>query len=299
MIIVTGTKRSGTSMWMQILRGAGFAIVGEAFPRDWANTIREGNPLGFYESPLRRGIHLATNPDPCTGAYLCPTATRSVVVKVFVPGLLRTDLRFVHKVIATMRPFREYMASVERLYRMEHENRRAQRSAPTLPAAAITATRPMVAPVLAWWSENYGLLRDAALRRYPLHLVSYGRVLSEPAPRVRAALQFLGAGDEARARAQVRCDLQTQHGGRAEGPLFDAEAEAVFDELYARVHDGVRLDQAFFSRLDRTHARLMPRLQAEHARVSALRRTRQPRAPASSSSPTRPRPPASTNSARR
>ena len=115
MIIVTGTKRSGTSMWMQILRAAGFAIVCEAFPRDWASTIREGNPRGFYESPLRRGIHLATNPDPCTGAYLCPMATRTVAVKVFVPGLLRTDLRFVHKVIATIRPFREYMASVERL----------------------------------------------------------------------------------------------------------------------------------------------------------------------------------------
>ena len=55
MIIVTGTKRSGTSMWMQILKAAGFAIVGEACPRDWASTIREGNPLGFYESPLRRG----------------------------------------------------------------------------------------------------------------------------------------------------------------------------------------------------------------------------------------------------
>ena len=33
-----------------------------------------------------------------------------------------------HKVIATVRPWREYKASVERLYRMEHENREALRA---------------------------------------------------------------------------------------------------------------------------------------------------------------------------
>ena len=35
MIIVTGTKRSGTSMWMQILAAAGLPVFGEAFPRSW------------------------------------------------------------------------------------------------------------------------------------------------------------------------------------------------------------------------------------------------------------------------
>ena len=29
MVIVTGTRRSGTSMWMQILQAAGLPIVGE------------------------------------------------------------------------------------------------------------------------------------------------------------------------------------------------------------------------------------------------------------------------------
>jgi len=33
MHIVTGTKRSGTSMWMQLLRAAGFPPIGEALPR--------------------------------------------------------------------------------------------------------------------------------------------------------------------------------------------------------------------------------------------------------------------------
>ena len=32
MIFVSGTKRSGTSMWMQVLRAAGLPVLGEAFP---------------------------------------------------------------------------------------------------------------------------------------------------------------------------------------------------------------------------------------------------------------------------
>lgn len=285
MIIVTGTKRSGTSMWMQILKAAGYAIVGEAFPRDWAHTIRAGNRLGFYESPLRRGIYLATNPDPRTGEYLCPRATRDVAVKVFVPGLLRTELRFVHRVIATVRPWREYKSSVERLYRMEHQNREALRAARGLAPRRAVEPR-MIAPALSWWNENYGLLRDAALRRYPLYLVSYAQVLEEPLERVETALRFIGAGDVPRAAAQVRGELQTQHDAHSDldlhtdpceiGPVRDVAP--IFEELYARIHGSVRLDQAFFALLDRTHARLAPVIRAERARLQALRTVTAPEA---------------------
>ena len=282
MIIVTGTKRSGTSMWMQILKAAGYPIVGEPFPRDWAHTIRAGNRRGFYESPLRRGIYFATNPDPRTNQYLCPVATQNVAVKVFVPGLLRTDPSFVHRVIATVRPWREYKNSVERLYRMEHQNREALRRARGLVPREAGEPR-MIAPALAWWNENYGLLRDAMLRRYPLHLVSYAQVLSEPYRRVAAALAFVGAGDVTRAAAQVCRELQTQHADRVDGCSgsaaqqlggagFDHDAMAVADELYERIHGSVRLDQAFLTRMDRTHYRLMPVIRSEQARVQALRR---------------------------
>jgi len=274
MIIVTGTKRSGTSMWMQILKAAGYPIVGEAFPRDWGDTIRAGNRLGFYESPLRRGIYYATNPDPISGEYLCPRATQRVGVKVFVPGLLRSDLRFVHKVIATLRPWREHRDSVERLYRMESQHREAQRSARGL-APASPRSPCMMSPALGWWSHNYALLRDAALRRYPMHLVSYGRVLERPRASLEAALAFLGAGDVARAAAQVHRDLRTQYAPRppaAAEEELDPDTIVLFDELYARVHEGVRIDAAFFARLDRLHARLLPSIRADQARVQALRR---------------------------
>ena len=72
MFIVTGTKRSGTSMWMQILIAAGLPIIGEAFPMRWEQTIKAANPEGFYESHLRRGIYYRTNPHPKTAAYLFP-----------------------------------------------------------------------------------------------------------------------------------------------------------------------------------------------------------------------------------
>ena len=185
MIIVTGTKRSGTSMWMQILKAAGYAIVGEAFPRDWAETIRAGNPLGFFESPLRRGIYYATNPDRARASTCCPLATQSLAVKVFVPGLLRTDLKFIHKVIATVRPWREYKGSVERLYRMEHRSREALRARQGASAPRELSEPRLITQRWPGGTRTTGLLRDAAMRRYPLHLVSYTRVLEQPRARDR------------------------------------------------------------------------------------------------------------------
>ena len=65
MIFVSGTKRSGTSMWMQVLQAAGLPILGKAFPRNWGTgPLRDANPDGFYETLLRNGIYFATNPHP-------------------------------------------------------------------------------------------------------------------------------------------------------------------------------------------------------------------------------------------
>ena len=64
MIVVTGCKRSGTSLWMQILIAAGFPHIGKAFSKNWEKSIFEANPHGFYESIFRRGIHFMYNPHP-------------------------------------------------------------------------------------------------------------------------------------------------------------------------------------------------------------------------------------------
>jgi hypothetical protein len=279
MIIVTGTKRSGTSMWMQILKAAGYPILGEAFPRDWGETIREANAQGFYESPLRLGIYYATNPHPRTGAFLAPDETRRLVVKVFAVGLVKSDLAYVDKVLASMRPWREYKRSLERLYGMERDNKlakaqRAGRSAETVPEI------PTIAPVLEWWNDNYTLIRDALIRRYPLHMISYAAVLREPEQVVREALAWIGGGDIDAAVVAVQTALRTQHTDGADDGAsgLSPEHERLFDELYERVDQRAPLDAAFIDRLNDAHEQLAPRIAAAERQAREQRRRARERA---------------------
>ncbi len=168
MIIITGTKRSGTSMWMQILQAAGFQILGEAFPARWDRSIQEANPRGFWESRLRKGIYFETNPDPETGAYLHPKTTPRVAVKVFAQGLVRTDWAFLGRVVMTMRPWRTVVASMRELHRLEDD------------FLTRAPKRPDIALADEWWLDNYEILRDAAVRRYPFRMVTYERVVEDP-----------------------------------------------------------------------------------------------------------------------
>ena len=41
MIFVSGTKRSGTSMWMQVFAAGGYHVLGKAFPRSWEKTLKD------------------------------------------------------------------------------------------------------------------------------------------------------------------------------------------------------------------------------------------------------------------
>lgn len=119
MILVCGTKRSGTSLWMQMLGAAGYSIIGEAFPSVWEESIREANPRGFFESRLRQGVFFATNPDPESGEFIFPDPSKNHAVKVFVPGLVRTDYAFIDRVVGTMRHWSAYSTSLSRLYELE------------------------------------------------------------------------------------------------------------------------------------------------------------------------------------
>ncbi|MFW5877256.1 MAG: hypothetical protein ACOCXM_11010 [Myxococcota bacterium] len=275
MIIVTGTKRSGTSMWMRILNAAGFPIIGDAFPGTWGDTIRDANPGGFYESILRRGVYFATNPHPRTGAYLFPDQTRRHVVKVFIPGLIRSDRAFVDKVIATMRPWREYVTSLERLYTMEHEARE-KKEGKTLP-------RPVRMPsALEWWSENFSLVSDVITRRYPIHMVAYESVLDDPAHIIPEAIEWLGEGDVDAAVAVADPGSRTQKApddDRSDAGI-EPEIAAVFDAFYAHVRDRKPLTGEFIDQLNETNDKLTPRMveALEQVRADAQRRRAERRA---------------------
>jgi len=263
MIIVTGTKRSGTSMWMQLLQAAGFPPIGNAFPRNWEKTIKDANPAGFWESELRRGIYYRTNPDPKTGTYLFPENTQRHAVKVFIPGLIRTDRAFIGKVVATVRPWRQYVRSLSRLYAMERNARRERqkREESDLPDPVF------MSPVIEWWVENFSLFSDIVTRRYPFYMIAYESVLEDPDKTVRDVLHWLGDGDAEAAIQQVEPALRTQDETSNDDPAeeeSDIEPEIVetFDALYEVVRKQEPLQQPFIDRLNAANETLSERIQA-------------------------------------
>jgi hypothetical protein len=259
MIIVTGTKRSGTSMWMQILTSAGFPAFGEAFPGRWGDTIRDANPSGFYESILRRGIYYRTNPHPTTGDYFFPEQVARHVVKVFIPGLVRSDRAFIGKVVATMRPWREYEASLGRLWAMEDEKR-----PPDFPVP------PRLAAHHEWWAENFALIRDVATRRYAVNVQSYDSLLADPPRVIRETLGWLGEGDAEAAIAAVKPEHRTQHDITSDS--FAPEVAEICDELYAYIHERRALTSAFIAKLNDTDRALQPELREAHLKLRDAQR---------------------------
>jgi len=273
MIIVTGTRRSGTSMWMQILAAAGLEVIGERFPRHWGEHLSAVNPEGFYESELIAGIYFRTNPHPVSGVFLFPDQTIHHAVKVFIPGLVRSDLAFIDRVIATVRPWRAFARSRERL----RELVRATTST-RAPEADDLEQAHTLAPGLEWWSENFALIRDIATRRYASHVLSYDSLLADPDASIHAVVQWLGVGDARRACAVVRRDGPGRAARSAEhvevdasGPESGLEARhiEVFDELYDHIHRGKSLSQALVERLNLTDRELRPRLIEHNAAVKA------------------------------
>lgn len=264
MFLVSGTKRSGTSMWMQVLRNAGVPILGSAFPRNWAkSSLKEANTDGFYESILRQGIYFRTNPHPKTGAYFMPEDVKGYAVKVFVPGVVRSERAYIDLVVANVRKWREYEASINRLYALEERDRQAN-----TPDAPTPFHFP---PAYEWWMENFALMRDISLRGYAYQLQTYDEVLSDPArviPEVLGRMGIAGADIEA-AIAAVKPDSRTQDEDVAplESESVPDELSAMFDELYEVVRDRLPVAGAFLERLNATNRRLLPKLSELQTKV--------------------------------
>jgi hypothetical protein len=252
-IVVTGTMRSGTSMWMQVLHEAGLPVIGEAFPRPWGEALRSANPRGFYECQLTAGIYHATNPHPQTGAYLFPEATRRHVVKVFVPGLVRSDVAFLDAVVATVRHWRAVAASIEQMR--------------TLAGPGSPGHVPVDIPApLLWWAETFALVRDIATRRYAAHVVTYERVVADPGQEVRVVLDWLGL-PQVEAQRAVDPALCRSRQAEVDTTGLRASHLEVFDELHAKLDEGAPLAPAFVQRLNQVDAELRPWLQAIRERV--------------------------------
>lgn len=263
MLIVTGTPRSGTSMWMQILVAAGFEAIGEPFPGDWEALLAAGNRDGYWESQLLGGVYYRTNPHPISGAFLFPNQTTFHAVKIMVPGLVRSDLAYLDRVIATVRGWRAFAASRVQLRELYREQYGLEPHEQIL--------RLELPPALEWWVDNYGLLRDIATRRYAAHVCSYESLLERPEQSIAEVLSWLGRGDLEAAVAAVRPQRQTHATAQAPAdPQVDERDLRVFDELHHHIHTGKSLSAAFLAELNDTDARLRPRLLAHEAQARVM-----------------------------
>ncbi len=268
MIVITGTKRSGTSMWMQILQAGGIQVIGSPFGQNWEKTIKDANKRGFYESPLRRGIYYQTNPHPKTGTWLHPKATAKVGVKVFIPGVIRSDVIYLGRVIASVRPFRAYTASLRRLYEMEAASIAELREQEGKPARPPT---PHLDATLEWWLENFLLIRDVVTRGYPARFVAYESVLSNPEGVLSEIFAWLQAGDMEKAAEAVHPEDSTQKD--AATPDIDHPCADVFDDYYDRVLSGRGFDESFLTRMNETHLTLLPEIERQLHQLSMAQRT--------------------------
>lgn len=237
MIVVSGTKRSGTSMWMQVLRQAGLTSLGEAFPRGWDRRIAAANPRGFFESDYRTGVYYRTNPHPESGLYLEAPSTRQVAVKIFAPGVVRTERAYLDKLIICVRPWRDYTASLLRLRALEATGSRNP--------DAKRAREPQLPPPLGWWEEHLLLMRDVFARGIDARWVSYDAVLADPSAMVPPVIEWLGSGDADAATAAVEPSLRTQSGALEQDFGMPAARVAALDALETRLLSGTAPDADF------------------------------------------------------
>jgi hypothetical protein len=249
-------------MWMQVLAASGLPIIGERFPLDWETALPGVNPHGFYESTLRDGVHWATNPDPRSGEYLHPHDTRLHAVKIFPEGLLRSDLAFLDRVLVTIRPWHEYVASIERLFRIENEARGWEEA----------DRPPRVHPALEWWVAYFSLVRDVAMRRHRVHIQPYAQVLACPEEVVPRVLGWITEDTEVAGMLDIDAAIACVKPARAaevEVPCegVDDAAREVFDALYAAVLAGEGLDAGLLARMNALQERLAPTL-AAHAEAT-------------------------------
>lgn len=262
-------------MWMNVLEAAGVPVIGDKFPLDWEGRLKSLNPGGFYESSLRDGINFTSNPHPNSGEYLHPAQTKLHAVKVFAEGVVQTDLSFLDRVVVSVRPWRDYVASIDRLHRLEAEDdRRVEGSGP-----------PRMSGALEWWRANFGLIRDVAQRHYAVHFQSWPALLAAPAeiiPQVLAWVSDVGS-QPVSLNIQAAVDvvdpsLAHRNHDTAAADL-DPQSIEVFDALFDAVHQGGGLPNALLDAMNETHQRLEPRF-LEYGHAYADWMTQHPGAPA-------------------
>lgn len=168
MVVVTGTGRCGSAMWLQVLGAAGMPVLGQAFGPKQDPAF---NPQGYFESALMHGIHPGTNPDLNSGAELLPEMPAAL--KVSIPGLRITERRYLDRVLLSARPWLDYAASVGRMHR-------------GLGAGSGGAADRV------WFTQHLALMQDAAARGLGLKTLWLPDVVASPVERIAEVVAWLG-----------------------------------------------------------------------------------------------------------
>ena len=236
MIIVSGTERSGTSMWMQILSAAGLPMIAEAYPSDWAK-MSDANKSGFWESDFREGVYYKTNPDPINGVYWKAEDYRRYAVKVFCHGLIRTERAYIDRVLLTVRPWREFAESSKRLNRLD----------------GTTTNLPLA---LHWWCSNFFAIDDCAKRGYDMRIVTYDQIMADPEGTTRQVCEWLGGGDATAASAVVDSGQRTFDGCATTEPDFGFSQE--FGDFYEAASRSFDIGLPFINQMRKAHETILP-----------------------------------------
>ena len=122
-------------------------------------------------------------------------------------------------------------------------------------------------PALEWWSENFALVRDISIRRYPVHAQSYDGLLRDPERVIRETIAWLGRGDAELALATPKPHHRTFQ--RPVSTSVPSEAAEVFDELYTKIDQRRELTNTFLLKLNATNELLNPLLKEHGQRVMA------------------------------
>jgi hypothetical protein len=171
-------------------------------------------------------------------------------VKVFVPGVVRSERAYIERLVANVREWREYEASIQRLYAIERE--KVLQIDPNAPEY------PIFPPAYEWWMENFALARDISIRKYPARLQSYDEVLREPATVIERIMAWIGTGDVAAAVAAVKPEHRTQT--RPESESVEPKYAKVFDDFYGAIASHEGLSGPLLATLNKTNRELMPKL---------------------------------------
>lgn len=221
MIVVSGTGRSGTSLWMQILGAAGLPLRGDVFPEGWER-FASANPRGYFESSLVEGL--------TARAYSGPP-TRELAVKVLLRGIPLSRLVHLDAVVVSVRHWRGYAGSMRR--------------AKEIFGRALEGDG--VDPCVKWWLDHAMFIEDALMRGYPFRFVSFEATLERPEEVLPSVLSWLGLPCDERTLAAVEPALWSR--STADLSAVPARWAERFDELYDRMATGAPLDDSFLARM--------------------------------------------------